>query len=100
MTVPGVPDMTPEEPDEVPEVDLADHLGLAPRDRAALAPNWRSPLGVDLGLGILVAAAGGWLLVAGVAAGAVVVVLGVVYASLVVRRWLRWAAIRRQAGLA
>jgi hypothetical protein len=86
-------------PDEVPEVDLGDYLGLAPRDRAALAPNWRSPLRVDLGLGIVVLLAGLWLLGAGVGLGALAVVAGGAYATLVVRRWRHWAAIRRQAGL-
>lgn len=85
--------------DDIPEVDLAEYLGVGPRDRAALAPNWRSPLRVDLVLGLVGFLLGVWLLAGGVPLGALAVVGGGVYIALVVRRWHRWATIRRQAGL-
>lgn len=82
------------EPVEEP-VDLADALGLSPRDRAALAPNWRTPLRVDVSIGLAVALLGISMLTGGlVVLGALLAAAGSAYAALVVRRWRRWAAIR------
>jgi hypothetical protein len=82
------------------EVDLGDHLGLALRDRAALAPNWRSPLRLDLCIGIGVALLGVSMLAGGrPVLGALLVAAGLAYDVLVLRRWRSWAAIRRRAGL-
>jgi hypothetical protein len=82
------------------EVDLAEVLGLSQRDRAALAPNWRTPLRVDLGLGLGVAFLGVSMLTGGLLViGALIVAAGLAYAALVVRRWRRWAAIRAEVDM-
>lgn len=82
------------------EVDLGDHLGLALRDRAALAPNWRSPLRLDLCVGFGVALLGVSMLAGGrPVLGVLLVAAGLAYDALVLRRWRAWAAIRRRAGL-
>ncbi|HUF32771.1 MAG TPA: hypothetical protein VMN58_06140 [Acidimicrobiales bacterium] len=86
-------------PDEEP-VDLADALGLSARDRAALAPNWRTPLRVDICIGLAVVFLGVSMLTGGlVVLGALLAAAGSAYAVLVVRRWRRWAAIRAEVDM-
>ena len=70
------------------------------RDETALAANWRTVLFVDLGLAVAVTAAGLAVLVASsTVLGALLAAAGMSYSVLVVRRWRRWARLRRQAGL-
>ncbi len=66
---------------------------------ATFAPNWKSILITDGSIGVAVMAAGiavvtwvGW-------AGWFLIVLGLIYVGLVVRRFLQWRWIRQQAGL-
>ncbi len=67
---------------------------------AAFAPNWKTVLAVDAGVGLLIALIGvaitlwvvAWL-------GSPVIGLGVLYLLLVGRRALQWRYLRREAGL-
>jgi hypothetical protein len=73
---------------------------LGPRDRPALAPNWRTVLAVDALLGVAavvvgVLAGAGWSPLLGV----VLVLAGLAYLAVGLRRARRWAGIRRAAGL-
>ena len=70
------------------------------RERLIYAPNWRTPLVVDIVLGTIVFVVGvvlavNWSPIAGGGVGA----LGALYVVLAVRRWRLWAALRREAGL-
>jgi hypothetical protein len=69
-------------------------------DRAALARNWLTILVVDALLGVA-AVVGGLLLAAHGSAvlGAVLVLFGVGYLPLIVRRGMRWRRLRSDAGL-
>ncbi len=67
---------------------------------AAAAPNWRSIILIDAGLGVALAVIGVALAVVWMPwLGAVVAAVGVVYVALVVRRGLRWHRWRRAVGL-
>lgn len=75
-----------------------------PGDRApspaAAAPNWRSVVAVDVGLGVAVVVVGVVLsLVWQPVFGAGIASLGLVYAVLAWRRGRSWAAWRRRNGL-
>ena len=79
---------------------MTDPADLSPRDRTALAVNWRTVLVVDALVGVTVVAAG--VIVGAVWSpflGVVVVLLGLAYVALGARRARRWAAIRRANGL-
>lgn len=90
--------------EEVPQntVDLESlELGEMARHArtATFASNWKSILFADGSIGVVLALIGvaiviwlGW-------AGWFVVALGLMYVGLVVRRFLQWRWIRRQAGL-
>ena len=69
-------------------------------DSAALARNWATILVVDALLGVLVLAAG-LLLAANANAvlGAIVVLAGLAYVALTIRRGRRWRKLRADAGL-
>jgi hypothetical protein len=72
-----------------------------PPSPAAAAPNWRTVIAVDVGLGIAVVVAGivaamTWVPVVGAGVSS----LGLTYAVLAARRGTRWAAWRRRNGLA
>ena len=93
-----------DEPDDRTEPDDDDSTGASPREptvpRAALAPNWRTVLAVDAGMGLVLLLAGivlavVWSPVGGGFMGS----LGLVYLVLVARRARTWAALRRDAGL-
>jgi hypothetical protein len=71
-----------------------------PPSPAAAAPNWRTVVAVDVGLGVVatlvgVALAFRWQPVAGAGLASV----ALVYTVLAVRRGQQWAAWRRQSGL-
>lgn len=67
---------------------------------AAFAPNWKTVLAVDAGVGLCIVLIGvavtlwvvAWL-------GSPVIGLGVLYVLLVGRRALQWRYLRREAGL-
>jgi hypothetical protein len=70
-----------------------------PTDDAAHASNWRTVLLVDFLLAAAVTAGGLAVLLAKSALiGAFVAAAGLAYAVLIVRRGLRWARLRREAG--
>jgi len=90
-------DQPPTEPLDLEALGLG---AYAKKARAAtFAPNWKSVLAADAFVGIAIVLLGvaatfwipviGWLLV----------VVGVVYIFLVVRRFLQWKWLRDQAGL-
>lgn len=68
-------------------------------DDAAFASNWRTVLCLDLCVAVAVIAAGAAAIGLGHPLGFVVLVVGVGYGALVVRRWRRWRRLRSQAGL-
>jgi len=90
------------EQDPPKSIDLeALNLGpLARKARAAtFAPNWKTVLAVD-------GTIGGVLVVLGVVlanwvtwAGWILIILGLTYVFMVVRRFLQWRWLRQQAGL-
>jgi hypothetical protein len=68
----------------------------ASKQELVMAPNWRTPIYVDLVLGTVVFVVGlvlaiAWSPIAGGGIGA----LGALYDALAIRRWRRWAALRR-----
>ena len=68
------------------------------REALIYSPKWRTPLIVDIVLGSIVFVVGlvlavDWSPIAGGGLGA----LGGLYASLALRRWRLWAALRREA---
>lgn len=82
---------------DVESLDLGEMARFA--SAATFAANWKSILVTDGSIGVVVALIGmaiviwlGW-------AGWLLVVLGIVYIGLVVRRFLQWRWIRQQAGL-
>lgn len=70
-------------------------------DDAAYATNWRTVLAADALLGAAVVVVGALLglLWSMAVVGSLLVVAGAAYAVLVARRWRRWRALRRDAGL-
>lgn len=91
------PDDLPE-PDDDPSTEASRREPSVPR--AALAPNWRTVLAVDAGMGLVLLLAGivlavVWSPVGGGFMGS----LGLVYLVLVARRARAWAQLRRDAGL-
>lgn len=67
---------------------------------AAAAPNWRSIILIDAGLGAALVVIGAVLAVIWMPwLGAVVAAVGVVYTALVVRRGLSWHRWRKAVGL-
>jgi hypothetical protein len=76
-------------------------MAAVPRDdRAPFARNWLTILVVDALLGV-VALVGGLLLTASgsTVIGAVLVLVGMAYVALIVRRGIRWRRLRADAGL-
>jgi hypothetical protein len=70
----------------------------ARRERLIYAPNWRTPLVVDIVVGVVVLLVGlalaiAWNPIGGGGLGA----LGGIYALLAVRRYRQWAALRAAA---
>ena len=68
----------------------------ASKQELVMAPNWRSPIYVDLVLGTIVFVVGlglaiAWSPVAGGGIGA----FGLLYDALAIRRWRRWSELRR-----
>ena len=71
-----------------------------PPSPAAAAPNWRTVVAVDVGVGVAVLAAGVVLaFVWQPTIGAGIASLGLVYAVLAWRRGRRWSAWRQRNGL-
>lgn len=70
-------------------------------DDAAYAANWRTVLAADALLGVAVVVIGALLglLWSMAVVGSLLVVAGAAYVVLVARRWRRWRALRRDAGL-
>ena len=69
-------------------------------DDAAYAANWRTVLAVDAVLGLAVVVGGAVLGVRSMPiVGSLLVVAGAAYLILIARRYLRWRALRRAAGL-
>ena len=67
--------------------------------KATFAPNWKTILATDGSLGVIVLVAGIVLANWVAWAGWILIALGVTYIGLVVRRFLQWRWIRKQAGL-
>lgn len=80
---------------------MSEHLPSdPPPSPAAAAPNWRTVIAVDVGLGVAVVVGGmvtAFLWIPAVGAG--VASLGLTYGVLAARRGIRWAAWRRRVGL-
>jgi hypothetical protein len=98
MTTPGHEPEPSADDDPEPDATIADTS--RPPSPAAAAPNWRTVVAVDVGLGafgILVGMvlAVAWLPVAGAGLASV----ALVYAVLAIRRGRQWSAWRRSAGL-
>ena len=69
-------------------------------DSVATAANWKVVLAADAGTGVVLLVIGVAVLVTvHVVVGGLLAALGAVYVVLVGRRALRWAALRREAGL-
>jgi hypothetical protein len=70
------------------------------QDRVALAPNWRTVLAVDAGIGLVVFVAGVALMFLwDVVVGAFIAAGGCTYVTVVARRYLQWQKVRHDAGL-
>lgn len=86
----------PDGPDEASARDGADERHVP---AAAYAPNWRTVLAVDAGMGAVLLGAGVVLaFVWNPVGGGLMGSLGLVYVVLVARRARAWAALRRNAG--
>ena len=93
-----------DDPDDLPEPDDERSTEVSRREptapRAALAPNWRTVLAVDAGMGLVLLLAGIVLaLVWSPVGGGFMGSLGLVYLVLVARRARTWSQLRRDAGL-
>lgn len=72
----------------------------AGRDQLVHADSWRKPLIVDLVLGTIIFVVGFWLAVSWhPVGGGGIAALGMLYNALTIRRWKKWAEIRRSDGL-
>jgi hypothetical protein len=69
------------------------------KDEAALARNWRTILAIDVGMGVIVLAAGVVLLLAGSWWGLLIASVGLIQTFFAIGRVTKWRRIRRRAGL-
>jgi hypothetical protein len=100
--VDDLPDLDEPEVDDEPDDDLGDEdeEPELPGPRAAYAVNWKTVLGVDAAMGLIVVAGGFVAMVTwNVAIGAALSGLGLFYVALVVRRGRGWQQLRRDAGM-